>query len=300
MKRIFSLLTFAFLACIGCCFAVQYDEWESYKIEFEKEYSDISEEVRKWKIWHENKKKIELHNELFDRGFVSYYKRLNMFSDMTPEEINSQYRGYQPMEPEGEFIETVDFEPLGSVPSSVDWRKKNAVTGVKQQHPCNSCYAFSTTGVIEGQLAISTGKLVSLSEQQIMDCMQPPGQGCKNGGHEIKAYNYIMRAGGIDSAASYPYRGKAQQCFVKQGRVAAKLTGFQKISPNENALLNAVAFKGPIAAGIDASNEVMHYAGGIFEGKCNGGINHAVLVVGYGVERGHAYWIVKNSWVRLR
>ena len=187
-----------------------------------------------------------------------------------------------------------------ALPNSVDWRKKGIVTKVKRQQPCNSCWAFSATGALEGQHALSTGKLVSLSEQNLIDCLQQKGYvGCCTGGWPHWAFEYIIN-NGIATEASYPYVGKDGVCRFNASNVGATCKDYTFLPQgDENALTNAIATVGPISVIIDASHDSfrMYRSGVYYEPKCSQtNLTHAVLVVGYGVKNNQEVYIVKNSW----
>jgi len=193
-------------------------------------------------------------------------------------------------------------------PDSVDWRKEGAVTPVKNQGQCGSCWAFSTTGSLEGAHFRLTNKLVSLSEQQLVDCSAKfHNDGC-NGGLMDNAFDYIKSIGGLDTEEEYPYHAKQAKCHFNKAHVAATCTGYVDVkSGDEDALRDAVATVGPVSIAIDATEDkFMLYKDGVFvdDGCSNGDedLDHGVLVVGYGNDattmKGDSmdYWIVKNSW----
>ncbi|XP_043577531.1 cysteine proteinase 4-like [Chiloscyllium plagiosum] len=185
------------------------------------------------------------------------------------------------------------------LPAAVDWRPKGYVTPVKDQGQCGSCWAFSTTGVLEGQVFNKTGKLISLSEQYLMDCTQSVGnRGC-NGGFKVRALLFIKEHG-INSEESYPYTAKDGDCKSNKKDTVATCKGVTIIPKNSEAdLAAAVATVGPISVSIDAEHRsFMLYKSGIFyEPHCSSvNLDHEVLAVGYGTENQKPYWIVKNSW----
>lgn len=179
---------------------------------------------------------------------------------------------------------------------------KGAVTPVKDQQSCGSCWAFSAIGAIEAQHFLKTGHLVSLSEQNLIDCSLSYGNSGCSGGWMNNAFKYVKEHGGIVSEADYSYIGYDYgQCMQYKYRIAAKVSGFVNIpSGNEKQLQEAVATVGPISVAVDASNPSFHhYSSGIYhDPSCRSDvISHAMLVVGYGTDEfKHEYYIVKNSW----
>merc|ERR1719312_455585 len=188
----------------------------------------------------------------------------------------------------------------GFIPVSKDWRTEGAVTPVKNQGQCGSCYAFGTTGALEGACAIQHGKLVSLSEQQIMDCSWNYGNNGCNGGLFDRAFYYIMQNGGIDTEASYPYTEKeSYRCKFNAKTVGATVSNFYYVNQgDEDALTTVIAAKGPVAIAINAGmRDFQFYQSGVYDNpSCTAALNHAVLAVGYGTEGGKDYFLVKNSW----
>ncbi|KAJ4709107.1 Cysteine protease [Melia azedarach] len=182
------------------------------------------------------------------------------------------------------------------VPSTLDWRAKGAVTPVKSQgSKCGSCAIFSAVSAVEGISKIRTGKLVSLSEQQILDCSKPDG--CKGSSME-DVFKYIIKNRGLTTEQIYPYQQKKRGCNRQKGaKIAAKIKSYKRVAATEGALLEAVAMQ-PVSVGIDANeHSFKFYKGGVYNGPCGTRIDHAVTVVGYGTtKQGMKYWLVKNSW----
>ncbi|CAI5696298.1 unnamed protein product [Oreochromis niloticus] len=299
------LVVSAVLAVSSCAIISLEDlEFRAWKLKFEKSYDSESEEAHRKQIWLNNRKLVLMHNILADQGLKSYHLGMTHFADMEHEEykqlISQSFLGsFNASLPQRGS--TFFGLPEGTdLPDTVDWRDKGYVTEVKDQKICGSCWAFSTTGVLEGQHFRKTGKLVSLSEQQLMDCSHSFGNNGCNGGSVKRAFQYIQANGGIDTETSYSYEAKGQQCRYKPDGIGAKCTGYVEVKPsNEDALKEAVATIGPISVGIDAShNSFRFYQSGVYdEPDCSKTVlNHDVLAVGYGTENGHDYWLIKNSW----
>jgi KDEL-tailed cysteine endopeptidase len=185
-------------------------------------------------------------------------------------------------------------------PAEVDWRALGGVTAVKDQGQCGSCWAFSTTGSVEGANFATNGALVSLSEQELVDCDKAGNdRGC-NGGLMDYAYEYIIKNGGLDTESDYPYSGSEGSCDVaKEHTAAVVVTSFEDIPANDEASIKKAVSQQPVSIAIAASGLAFQlYSHGVFDGACSTNLDHGVLVVGYGsdAESGKDFWIVKNSW----
>ncbi|KAG9471120.1 hypothetical protein GDO78_015740 [Eleutherodactylus coqui] len=222
---------------------------------------------------------------------------MNHLGDMTSEEIVHTMTGLRvPSNRHSNHTYEADWK--ARIPKYIDYRKKGYVTPVQNQGACGSCWAFSSVGALEGQLMKKTGKLVSLSPQNLVDC-DTDNYGCQ-GGYMTNAFGYVRDNHGIDSDAIYPYIGQDEGCLYNPSGRAADCKGFKEIpTGDEKALKRAVAQVGPVAVSIDASLASFHfYSKGVYyDANCDPeGINHAVLAVGYGNIKGTKHWIIKNSW----
>jgi len=283
-------------------FVLKFDEykqeWQAWKTFHDKKYETDTEDEARYAIWRDNLRRIQQHNS---EGH-SYTLAMNQFGDLTVDEYRFFFLGLRSHFSDRTKQHGSSFLPPSGVtlPDTVDWRTKGYVTPVKNQGRCGSCWAFSATGSLEGQHFKKTGKLVSLSEQNLVDCSRTSGNfGCL-GGYVDKAFEYIKDNGGIDTEASYPYKAEKGRCHFLKADVGATVTGYTDIqSGNESALQSAVATVGPISVWIDVWHESFHfYHKGVYnEPACSSTfLNHEVLAVGYGTYEGQDYWLVKNSW----
>ncbi|XP_045184526.2 procathepsin L-like [Mercenaria mercenaria] len=295
-------------AVLGCLLATSLafnsfldNEWESYKSAYGKQYEHGVEGLRR-QIWESNIKYIEQHNLEADRGLHTYRLGMNEYGDLTNEEFVSVMNGFKQNATKkvcGKFNPPMNVD-LSSLPDTVDWRKEGYVTEIKNQGQCGSCWSFSATGSLEGQNFKKTGKLVSLSEKNLMDCSKPEGnKGCE-GGLMDQAFAYVIKNEGIDTEESYPYKPKNGPCEFKSEDIGATEKSCMDIETgSEDDLQAAVATVGPISVGIDASHASFQlYRSGVYnERRCSTKkLDHGVLAVGYGKDLMKDYWLVKNSW----
>jgi len=256
--------------------------------EYNKQYP--TEEVfARYNTFKANLELINQHNA----GNNGWEMGVNQFADLSKEEFKA-YLGLRPRD--NSYLRSKNIAAWKATPANdVDWVSKGAVTPVKDQAQCGSCWAFSTTGGVEGAVQVATGKLTSLSEQQLVDCAGSAGnQGC-NGGLMDDAFNWIVSHNGIGSEASYPYTARDGTC--KNVPSVSKITGFQDVQQgSEDALMSALQNQ-PISIAIEADQSSFQmYRSGIFKGPCGTQLDHGVLLVGAGTDGGVDYWRVKNSW----
>lgn len=272
------------------------EEFEAYKKKFEKFYSG-SEDALRFKVYKDNVATINGANA---KDF-SYDLGINAFTDMTLDEFAMNNMGMQRGLPSAwggmKHLGTHKYSGA-ALPTSVDWRTKGAVNPVKNQAQCGSCWAFSAIGSLEGAWEIATGKLVSLSEQQLVDCAKSFGNNGCGGGLMDNAFKYAEQAG-MCTEDSYPYQGKNNICMTNCTVAIASgdVTGFKDVeSSSENALMEAVAQQ-PVSIAIEADKQVFQlYKSGVLNATCGTQLDHGVLVVGYGTEDSQDYWLVRNSW----
>jgi len=278
-------------------------EWQDFKSKHGRTYSEDEEVMRKQNFM-DNMKKIEMHNYLHDKGQTTYRLGINEYADMSVKEFTSMMNGFRRSNKTTvrDFQHSTYLSPAMPVdlPALVDWRTEGYVTPVKNQGQCGSCWSFSTTGSVEGQHFRKTGKLVSLSEQNLVDCSTSYGNHGCNGGVMDYAFQYIKDNDGIDTEMSYPYEAMDDTCRYRRRSVGATVSGFVDVPENdEEKLKEAVATVGPVSIAIDASHQSFQlYHSGVYdEPECSSTqLDHGVLVVGYGTEEGQDYWLVKNSW----
>ncbi|XP_063003379.1 procathepsin L-like [Elgaria multicarinata webbii] len=278
--------------------------WRDWKSTHVKKYLEGEDAFRR-AVWEENLQMIEQHNREASVGKHTYWLGMNQFGDLTNEEFNQRLNGFRPhlAGQDGSNVTWLQESATMTVPKQVDWRTKGYVTPVKDQGNCGSCWAFSATGALEGLHFKRTGKLVSLSEQNLIDCSDKQrNYGCE-GGNASRAFGYVLANGGINSERSYPYKGKKGECRYNPAQVAAKCTSIENVPKgNERALEQAVAKFGPVSVALDSrSKQFQFYKSGIFYSPWGGDVlNHAMLVVGYITSRkggkSKDYWILKNSW----
>lgn len=290
----------ASVACVQAELSTQ--AWEEYKVSFDKSYAD-SEDAIRYRIFLDNLEEIRSVNA---KG-LSYTLGLTKFSDYLPSEIDALTGGASA----GAHREViVDDTYLGQhkyngevLPDSVDWVSKGAVTPAKDQKICGSCWAFSAIAGTEGANFVSTGKLVSLSEQQAMQCGSPSARGCE-GGWPDNFFKYASGKDDLCTEESYPYLGvDTIPCFWNDpthatctaGIKSGQVTGYKDVEHTMEAMMSAVAQQ-PVSVAVGGSGHWSQFKGGVFT-DCEVGVGHAVTVVGYGTDpAGGKYWKLKNSW----
>jgi len=274
-------------------------KWLSFKKAFGKSYTTDAEEAKAFDAFETNEAIINAHNA----KNLTFTLGHNKFSDLSWEEFHSIYVGTVKKNPHLRRAKNYD-QTLSTGPTAdaVDWVTAGAVTKVKDQGQCGSCWAFSTTGSLEGAYQISNGQLVSFSEQQLVSC-DKVDDGC-SGGLMENAFDWIKKNGGICTEDSYPYEsssGSSGSCKTACDN-AATVTGYTDVTPKDEKALLAAVTKGPVSVAIEADKSAFQlYSGGVFTSasSCGTQLDHGVLAVGYGTDGSNNYWKVKNSWVLL-
>ncbi|KAJ7952820.1 Cysteine proteinase [Quillaja saponaria] len=240
--------------------------------------NELGEKEKRFEIFKDNLRFIEEQNSVQNR---TYKLGLNRFADFTNEEYHNMYLGGTRTDAKRRVMKAKNtsrryvFNVGDKLPESVDWRLQGAVIPVKDQGSCGSCWAFSTVATVEGINKIVTGELVSLSEQELVDC--------------DRVYN---------EEQDYPYQGFNGKCEpTRENAKVVRIDGYEDVPPfDEKALKKAVAHQ-PVSVAIEATGRALQlYQSGVFTGECGTSLDHAVVAVGYGTENGVDYWLVRNSW----
>jgi len=279
-----------------------YSAFARFKAKYGKTYSK-NELKHRLRVFRDNLNFIKTHN---DDDSKSHKVGVTQYADLTNKEYRAMLGAKMDMRAHTEGPQfSANDTSNSTIPAEFDWRIKNVVTPIKDQGQCGSCWSFSAIAALESCYALKYGpeKMVTLSEQNLIDCSTSEGTlGCK-GGWVDRAYDYIKKNGGIDTDKFYPYTtsGPNTCLYNTTGSASpvATITSYQRIQTrNETALLHA-AFKAPISVLIDADHKsFQHYKSGVYyEPTCSEYVlDHAVLVIGWGTENGTDFWLVKNSW----
>jgi len=281
--------------------------FENFIQKFGKRYASLEEKAHRLSVFRKNLVRAVRHQALDPTATHGITK----FSDLTDEEFTQRYLGLHAPSSLKSSGKEAPVLPTDDLPMDFDWREKGAVTDVKDQGSCGSCWSFSTTGAVEGAHFLKTGELVSLSEQQLVDCDHECDDeetsvcdaGC-NGGLMTSAYKYILKSGGLQKESDYPYQGVDGKCHFDKSKVAASIDSFNVVGVDESQIAANLVKNGPLAIGINAVF-MQTYVGGV---SCpyicsKRRIDHGVLLVGYGEKafspirlKEKPYWIIKNSW----
>eukprot|EP01092_Planopodium_desertum_P009000 TRINITY_DN38366_c0_g1_i1.p1 TRINITY_DN38366_c0_g1~~TRINITY_DN38366_c0_g1_i1.p1 ORF type:complete len:332 (-),score=93.23 TRINITY_DN38366_c0_g1_i1:49-1017(-) len=257
-----------------------------------KVYATQNEFSLRYTVFKSNLDLADFYNNR-ETGTATY--GITKFMDLTPEEFSSYYKGARPIHaqlPDAPVAAKIEGVQL---PTSFDWRDKNAVTPVYNQQQCGSCWAFSATETVESYHFLAGKSMVSLSMQQIVDC-DSTCYGC-DGGWTYLAFQYLINAGGQDTYQSYPYTATTDNCQFKAGSVAAKISAWAYVTQNEDEtqMANFLVSNGPLSVCVDASSW-QFYNGGVVGTSCGDSIDHCVQATGFSTQDGVPAWNVRNSW----
>lgn len=315
---IYALLSVMFLAFVQGALVIDSNNFnavlafDSFQSSFGKVYSSEEEYEAKFAIFQANLDTIAQLNAGRESEDEAYFA-VNKFADMTAEEFAATHMNYERKEILGDGLrKPLELSSLRQVQwadtDKVDWRDQGAVTDVKDQGQCGSCWAFSATSEIESMWFMAGNRLETLSPQQIVSCDKTDG-GC-NGGDTPTAYQYVIDAGGLMLEKDYPYTGKKGICKMDDTKFAAKISGFNWAIPecewfhpscnsqNETQLAEALT-TAPISICVNAEPWQFYKGGVMKEKSCSGKFNkldHCVQLVGYDKSGSEPYWMVRNSW----
>ncbi|CAG9864912.1 unnamed protein product [Phyllotreta striolata] len=271
------------------------EQWLNYKKTYSKSYRNPTHEKYRFSAFQRNLRFIEEHNLKYDKGLVSFEMGMNQFGDISPSDFIEGIKTSKSGKPKNFQNANHGYNNL---PDEVDWRKKGAVTEVKDQKNCGACWAFSTTGSVESAHTIKTGNMISLSEQNLVDCAKDHCSGCE-GGWMDKAMEYIQ-LNGIMTEQQYPYQAIDSYCRFNSSDSSVKVQSHVYVKTGDENDLKAAVAAQPVSVAIHVTYMFQFYKQGILNDlTCQNdynSLNHAVLVVGYGSSSGGDYWIVKNSW----
>ena len=290
-KVLQSLLLAAVAAAASASASPPFSEWAA---QHDRVYATAAERAFRARVYAANALAIDAHNLAADSS-GSWRMGVNFISDLTADEFKARMTGGYVSPRRGSFRARRSLfaaSPDAPPPASVDWTTKGAVTAVKDQGGCGSCWAFSATGAMEAAWFIFNKTLRSFSEQQLIDCS---GEGC-GGGSFQHAWEFAIKNKGLCSEKSYPYKAKDGKC-ERTCAIEGHINKVHEVArESEDDLLAAIAGR-PVSVAVEADQSVFqHYRSGVMDGACGTKLDHAVLAVGYGEEKNQSFYLIKNSW----
>jgi C1A family cysteine protease len=291
--KIIIALTLLFLAVVNAGLLQEnMKQFTNFINKYKKSYSDVEFGYR-FGVFQESMKRAAAL-QARETGTARY--GVTKFSDLTAEEFRANYLMPKSLHANFKPDASRMMKPLQpiQIPDSFDWNDKGAITAVKDQGQCGSCWAFSATETIESFHFLAGKSLTDLSPQQIVDC-DTDCYGC-NGGWTQNAFNYVESAGGLDTESSYPYTAQDGTCNYQPADAGAKVVSWSYVtqSDDENAMLQTLAQTGPLSICVDASSW-QDYNGGVLS-DCGQSVDHCVQCTGYSTQDGTDAWNVRNSW----
>ena len=272
-----------------------WSQFVAFQERYGRHYATQTEIQMRFSTFRQTVQELREHN----RGNSTYTLGINQFADLTADEFRARVAKSGLLKNVWGAKSCSQFgDDTSKVPDSVDWRTLGAVTPVKDQGQCGSCWTFSATGALEGAWAVAKGSLVSLSEQQLVDCagLRYGNMGC-NGGLMDGAFGYVEDHG-LCLESDYVYTAKDGTCVADHCTAAVSIQDCMDVQVDNQAALKRAVAKGPVSVAIEADSRAFqsYQSGVLTDVKCGTDLNHGVLVVGYGTDKGVDYWTVKNSW----
>ena len=299
MNKLLIILLFSLTACNAELDAIIFQQFQKFITKFNKKYSSMNEYLARYEVFKKNVM------EIFSNEKTTYKAGITKFSDLTKQEFKKNYLNLKYDAMAMLNLDPIFLKNTNYAPASFDWRDYGRVCRVKDQGSCGSCWAFATLGNLEGIYAGYFGECKTFSEQQLIDC-DTSDSGC-NGGLMEYAFNYLKKNNCINLEEDYPYKGVKSTCKTNYDKcIDMIVTGYKKLGSSystwsavdEDEVKEFLYETGPLAIALNA-DPLQTYISGILDktsAQCPiSGINHAVLLVGYGTGE-LPYWIVKNSW----